>query len=79
MFESIMSSSLYLIDSLIFNFGLTFEDLAGKEEMFEELVLKAKSAGLKIYVEQKSTTGTYNHTEIDRAFKTELVRLIKAA
>jgi hypothetical protein len=78
MFESIMSNSLYLIDSLIWNFGLTLEDLAGKEEIFEELVLKAKSAGLKLYVEQKST-GTYNHTEIDRAFKNELVRLIKAA
>ncbi|MDY4309981.1 hypothetical protein SOX05_08880 [Pseudomonas putida] len=77
MFESIMSDSLYVIESLVNDFGLKLKDLEGQEDKFEDLVKQAKAAGIKLFIEQKSTTGTYNHTAIDRAFKTELVRLIK--
>lgn len=79
MFASQIIDAINLIQDLIHNYEITIEEFAGKEEILDSLIAKAKSAGIKVMVEQRIATGTYNYNDIDRAFKTELVRLIKAA
>lgn len=79
MFASQIIDAINLIQDLINSYEITIEEFAGKEEILDSLIAKAKPAGIKVMVEQRIATGTYNYNDIDRAFKTELVRLIKAA
>lgn len=79
MFASQIIEAINLIQDLIHSYGLKIEEFSGKEEILDSLIAKAKPAGIKVMVEQKMTTDTYNYNDIDGAFKTELVRLIRAA